>query len=378
MITLIAAVARNRAIGLQNHLLYRLPADLRRFKALTSGHTVVMGRRTFESLPKGALPDRRNIVLTHNTAFTAPGIEVFPSLEAALAACTADEEVFIIGGESVYREAMPLAQRLCLTLIDDTPTEADAFFPEWDEKEWQLTSDEPHASDDRHSVAYRFADFCRFLSLLIVALLLSASCTTGNRAADTMNGASVGAMFGGALGGILGGHRGHDWGTMVGLIAGGAVGHAASAASDANREARQSRREERTGIMNRSERRTVERQTTSPLTLQGLRFISGQDAPTSTIHRGETCQLIFELANRSGQAVYSIVPYICEVEGNEHLHISPSTRIESLSAGDAIRYTAVVRADKSLKAGQAVLRIAVSCDEGDFVTLYDFPIETAK
>ena len=125
MITLIAAVARNRAIGLDNRLLYWLPNDLKRFKALTTGHTVVMGRRTFESLPKGALPNRRNVVLSR-TGVTFPGVETFVSLEEALASCGAGEEVYIIGGASVYDQALPLADRLCLTEVDDTPARADA------------------------------------------------------------------------------------------------------------------------------------------------------------------------------------------------------------------------------------------------------------
>ena len=160
-LTLIAAVARNGAIGNKNQLLYWLPNDLKRFKALTTGHTIVMGRKTFESLPKGALPNRRNIVLTRNAAFTADNVEVFPSLEAALAACQTDEEVFIIGGASVYAEALPYANRLCLTLVEDTPAEADAFFPAIDETEWQVTADETHPTDERHAHPYRFVDYER-------------------------------------------------------------------------------------------------------------------------------------------------------------------------------------------------------------------------
>ena len=100
-ISIIAAVAANGAIGNQNKLLYWLPNDLKRFKALTTGHTVIMGRRTFESLPKGALPNRRNIVLTKNAHFTAENTETFASLQQALAACKPDEDVFVIGGASV-------------------------------------------------------------------------------------------------------------------------------------------------------------------------------------------------------------------------------------------------------------------------------------
>ena len=161
MITLIAAVAKNGAIGYENKLLYWLPNDLKRFKSLTTGHTIIMGRRTFESLPKGALPNRRNVVLSRNSRFSAPDTEVFASLEQALASCNADEEVFVIGGASVYRETMPFADRLCLTLVDDTPTHADAFFPEILAAEWEIVFDEPHERDDRHAYAYRFVDFER-------------------------------------------------------------------------------------------------------------------------------------------------------------------------------------------------------------------------
>lgn len=161
MITIIAAVAANRAIGNRNRLLYHLSADLRRFKALTTGHTIIMGRRTFESLPKGALPQRRNIVLTRNTGYTAPGIETFASLESALEACTPEEEIFIIGGASVYAEALPMADRLCLTHVADTPDEADAFFPEYDGTEWRLTASESHEPDERNAVPYTFADYER-------------------------------------------------------------------------------------------------------------------------------------------------------------------------------------------------------------------------
>ncbi|MBQ8277668.1 MAG: dihydrofolate reductase [Bacteroidaceae bacterium] len=161
MITIIADVDANRAIGNRNRLLYHLSADLRRFKALTTGHTVIMGRRTFESLPKGALPQRRNLVLTRDTGYTAPGIETFTSLESALGACTPEEEIFIIGCASVYAEALPMDDRLCLTHVADTPDEADAFFPEYDETEWRLTASESHEADERNAVPYTFADYER-------------------------------------------------------------------------------------------------------------------------------------------------------------------------------------------------------------------------
>ena len=161
MMTIIAAIAQNNAIGFENKLIYWLPNDLKRFKALTTGHTIVMGRKTFESLPKGALPNRRNMVLTRQTDFTAPGIEVFHSLKEALDACLPDEEIYIIGGESLYREALPLADRLCLTHIEDTPEQADAFFPEIDKHVWKAEQEEAHDTDEKHQFRYRFTDYIR-------------------------------------------------------------------------------------------------------------------------------------------------------------------------------------------------------------------------
>ena len=158
MISIIAAVAKNRAIGFQNKLIYWLPNDLKRFKALTTGHTIIMGRNTFLSLPKGALPNRRNIVLSRSTkAFS--GCDVYPSLEEALAHCRQDEDIYIIGGASVYQQALPLADRLCLTEIDDTPAEADTFFPSYDD--WQEVNRESHDTDERHAYPYAFVDYIK-------------------------------------------------------------------------------------------------------------------------------------------------------------------------------------------------------------------------
>ena len=158
MITIIAAVAKNRAIGFENKLLYWLPNDLKRFKALTTGHTIIMGRNTYLSLPKGALPNRRNVVLSRSTkAF--PGCEVFPSLEEALESCKEDEEVYIIGGARVYEQAIGVADRLCLTEIDDTPKEADAFFPDY--SGWKVENTETHTKDEKHAFNYAFVDYVR-------------------------------------------------------------------------------------------------------------------------------------------------------------------------------------------------------------------------
>ena len=158
MISIIAAVAKNRAIGYQNKLIYWLPNDLKRFKALTTGHTIIMGRNTFLSLPKGALPNRRNIVLSR-TQKDFPGCETFASLDEALSHCNTEEDIYIIGGASVYEQALPLADRLCLTEIDDTPAEADTFFPPYDD--CRVETKEMHDADERHAFSYAFTDYVR-------------------------------------------------------------------------------------------------------------------------------------------------------------------------------------------------------------------------
>ena len=158
MITIIAAVAVNRAIGFENKLLYWLPNDLKRFKALTTGHTIIMGRCTFESLPKGALPNRRNVVLSHSkTDF--PGCDCYASLDEALAHCQESEDIYIIGGASVYEQALAIADRLCLTEVHDTPNNADAFFPEYND--WKEVAREEHTTDEKHHQEYAFVDYIR-------------------------------------------------------------------------------------------------------------------------------------------------------------------------------------------------------------------------
>ena len=160
MISIIAAVARNMAIGRGNKLIYWLPNDLRHFKALTTGHTIIMGRRTFQSLPKGALPNRRNIVLTRSGK-EFPGAETYSSLREALDSCLPSEEVFVIGGATVYAEALPLADRLCLTEVDDEPEGADAFFPQVSSDLWKVSSREEHGKDEKHDYTYTFTDYIR-------------------------------------------------------------------------------------------------------------------------------------------------------------------------------------------------------------------------
>jgi dihydrofolate reductase len=158
MITIIVAIAENGAIGYKNELLYRISADLKRFKALTTGHTVLMGRKTFLSLPKGALPNRRNIVLTRDVNAQFPGTETFVSIEDALAAVGADEQVFVIGGAEIYKQTMPIADRLEVTLVHDVPANADAYFPEISD-EWKEVNREVFNSED--SPAYSFITYSR-------------------------------------------------------------------------------------------------------------------------------------------------------------------------------------------------------------------------
>ena len=157
-INIIAAVDRNRAIGYQNKLLDWLPNDMKRFKSLTTGHTIIMGRKTYESLPKGALPNRRNIVLSRS-AKQFPGCDCFSSLKEALSHCNPEEEVYIIGGASVYKQALSVADRLCMTEVNDIPEEADAFFPPYDD--WKMISSEKHEIDEKHQFEYTFADYIR-------------------------------------------------------------------------------------------------------------------------------------------------------------------------------------------------------------------------
>lgn len=160
MLSIIVCIAQNNAIGLNGGMIYHQRADLKRFKELTTGHTVIMGRRTFESLPKGALPNRRNIVLTRGGGEFA-GAETFCSLQEALRHSGVDEHVFVLGGSSVYNEAMPLADMLYLTLVHHTPSEADTFFPEFDNGEWEEVYRSDYDADEQNDQPYSFIDLRR-------------------------------------------------------------------------------------------------------------------------------------------------------------------------------------------------------------------------
>jgi dihydrofolate reductase len=156
-LALIAAVARNGAIGKDNGLLVHLPQDLPRFKRLTMGHPVVMGRKTWESLGR-PLPGRRNIVITHNPHWQAPGAEAVTFLPAALALASGSPKVFVIGGAQIYALALPLADELHLTEID-ADFDADAFFPSWPRADFVELAREPHR--DAGGMVFSFVTYQR-------------------------------------------------------------------------------------------------------------------------------------------------------------------------------------------------------------------------
>ncbi len=153
-VSIIAAMAENRVIGRDNALPWRLPADLQHFKALTVGKPIIMGRKTWESLP-GLLPDRPHIVVTNNQQYRATGCSVVNSLDAALDAAGEVPEIMVVGGALLYQQSLPLAQRIYLTLVH-TVVEGDALFPELDLDVWHEQGREQHPSDDKNPYAYTF------------------------------------------------------------------------------------------------------------------------------------------------------------------------------------------------------------------------------
>jgi dihydrofolate reductase len=153
IVSSIVATGENNAIGKNNQLLWHMPADLKHFKDITSGKSIIMGRKTFDSVGK-PLPKRRNIVVTRQD-ITIPGCEVVKSVEEGLELCKGEEEVFIGGGAEIYKQAMHLTDRIYLTIIHKN-FDADTFFPEIDHKIWKETEREDHAPDDKNQYAYSF------------------------------------------------------------------------------------------------------------------------------------------------------------------------------------------------------------------------------
>jgi dihydrofolate reductase len=160
MLTIIAAASENNALGKDNQLLWHLPEDFKRFKTLTSGHYIIMGRKTFESFPK-PLPNRTHIIITRQPNYKAPeGCIVVPSLEKAMELCPANEEAFVIGGGEIYQQALDLVEKIDVTRVHTT-IDADTFFPEIDTNIWKLVFEEFHAKDEKHAFDFTFLTYVR-------------------------------------------------------------------------------------------------------------------------------------------------------------------------------------------------------------------------
>lgn len=153
-VSLIVAMAKNLVIGADNTLPWHLPADLKHFKALTMGHHMIMGRKTYDSIGK-PLPGRTSVVVTRNANYAPPGVVVVNSLEAAIAVCGDDEEIFVIGGAELYRQAIDIADRIYLTEID-ADISGDAHFTELDRKLWKEAGRDSHAPDEKNRFPYHF------------------------------------------------------------------------------------------------------------------------------------------------------------------------------------------------------------------------------
>lgn len=154
VISLIVAMTRNRVIGLNNAMPWHLPADLQHFKTITLGKPIVMGRKTFEAIGK-ALPGRQNIIVSHNPHYSAAGCTIVTSLQAAIAQAQPAEEVMVIGGAQIFKQAMPLADRMYITWIETT-LNGDAYFPEWDAFDWQIVSVRDRSADEKNAYALQF------------------------------------------------------------------------------------------------------------------------------------------------------------------------------------------------------------------------------
>ena len=160
MLTLIAAASENNALGKDNDLVWHLPDDFKRFKALTSGHYIIMGRKTFESFPK-PLPNRTHVIITRQNDYKVPeGCIVVNSLKEAINVCSENEEVFIIGGGQIYKQSIEIADKIELTRVHTT-VEADAFFPVIDENIWEVIQSEYHPKDDKHEYDFTYLTFVK-------------------------------------------------------------------------------------------------------------------------------------------------------------------------------------------------------------------------
>jgi dihydrofolate reductase len=159
MITIIAAAAENNALGKDNLLVWHLPDDFKRFKQITSGHYIIMGRKTFESFPK-PLPNRTHVIVSRQKNYHPQGCIVVNSIEEALMECPKGEDIFIIGGGEIYKQSISLADKIELTRVHGI-VDADTYFPEINPEEWQLLSEEFHEKDDKHNFDFTFQTFIK-------------------------------------------------------------------------------------------------------------------------------------------------------------------------------------------------------------------------
>lgn len=159
MVVLIVAAAENNAMGKDNDLPWHLPDDFRRFKKITSGHTIVMGRKTFESLP-GMLPNRRHVIISRREDYRPEGCDVYESLEKALDSVPKNEDVFVIGGGEIFKIAIEIADVIEITRVHAT-IDGDTFFPEIDPETWKLSSAEFHPKDEKHKFEFTFETYLR-------------------------------------------------------------------------------------------------------------------------------------------------------------------------------------------------------------------------
>lgn len=159
-IIVIVAAAENNALGKDNQLVWHLPKDFKRFKALTTGHFIIMGRKTFESLPK-PLPNRTHVIITRQKNYTAPeNCIVVNTIADAINACPKNDTIFIIGGGEIYKQALPLATKIELTRVHTTVI-ADTFFPEINTKQWELITAQHHEKDKKHAFCFSFLTYIK-------------------------------------------------------------------------------------------------------------------------------------------------------------------------------------------------------------------------
>lgn len=160
MLTIIAAISTNNALGKNNDLLWHLPTDFKRFKTITTGHYIIMGRKTFESFPK-PLPNRTHVIITRSKNYLAPeGCLVVDTLEKAIDACPKNQEIFIIGGGEIYTQSIHLAHKLELTRVHTT-IDAEVYFPEFNPENYQLIFEEHHLKDDKHQFDFTFQTYLK-------------------------------------------------------------------------------------------------------------------------------------------------------------------------------------------------------------------------